>query len=153
MSKFKNALERGKAVRRKREQLAGKEKAKRNSPAADFNVQAKAWLNDIALASLNAAKAEVASEVGIDIEVASLQAEGTIPSLKFQIYRTPPRDKDVTPRTFTVAIDVSGAVSVSAPGIVAKDAGAIADKAAGRFTTLLAGLIEDVVAEGVPGTA
>ena len=150
MSKFKKALERGKAARNEQEQLARKEEAKRTAAAADFNVRAKAWLNDIALASLEAAKSEVASEVAIDIDTTSLQAEGAIPSLRFQIYRM--QDNDVPARTFTVAIDVSGAVSVSAPGVVAKDAGAIADKSPTRFTTMLARLIEDVVAERVPGT-
>ena len=150
MSKFKNALERGKAARRDRGQPARKEEAERKDAEADFNIRARTWLNDIALASLEAAKSEVVGEVAIEIDTASLQGGGAIPSLRFQIYRT--RDNDTAPRTFTVAIDVSGAVSVSAPGIVAKDAGAIADKSATRFTTMLARLIEDVVAERAPGT-
>jgi hypothetical protein len=152
MSKFKNALERGKAARSEQQQLARKEEAQRNAADADFNVQAKAWLYDIALTSLEAAKSEVADEVGIDIDTASLQAKDAIPSLQFRIYRTPLPDSDVVPRTFTVAIDISGAASVSAPGIVAKDAGTIADKSAVRFTTMLARLIEDVVANVAPGT-
>jgi hypothetical protein len=150
MSKFKKALERGTAARRGQEQLARNEKAQRNAAETDFNLRARRWLNDIALASLETAKAEVAGEVAIDIDATSLQAKDAIPSLQFRIYRMPQRDSDVAPRTFTVAIDVSGAVSVSAPGVVAKDAGAIADKSAMRFTTMLAGLIEDIVAEAVP---
>ena len=144
MSKFKNALERGKGARGKQGQQTRKEKAGRDAAAEDFKVRAKAWLKNIAIASLQAAKTDVAGEMTIDIDTAALDADTTTPSVRFQIYRTPKAgEKQVAPKTFTVAVQVDGGVSVSAPGIVAKDAGVIADESAERFTTLLAELIED----------
>ncbi|MER8395989.1 hypothetical protein NKH10_29790 [Mesorhizobium sp. M1340] len=37
---------------------------------ADFSEQAKAWLNDVVIASLEAAKADVAGKVAVDIDTA-----------------------------------------------------------------------------------
>jgi hypothetical protein len=67
MSKFKEALERGKEDRRQQEEHARNEKAERDAPMADFGAQARAWLNDVVVASLEAAKADVAGEVTSDL--------------------------------------------------------------------------------------
>jgi len=148
MSKFKDALERAKKARRDRGRQTGTEKRERDQRAEDFKVRAKAWLENIAIASLEAAKNDVADELTINIDAAALDADSITPSIRFQIYRTPKAgNKQLTPRTFTVAVQVDGAVSVSAPGIVAKDAGVIADESPERFTTLLAELIEDAARE------
>jgi len=144
MSKFKDALERGKKARREQGQLTRKEKAGRDEAVADFKIRAEAWLENIAIASLQAAKTDVADEVTIDIDTTAFEADGMTPFVRFQIYRRPKAgEKQIVSKTFTVAVQVDGGVSVSAPGIVAKDAGVIADESAERFTTLLAELIED----------
>lgn len=144
MAKFKEALERGKKARRQQEEpVGGAEMGKRDAPMADFSEQAKAWLNDVVIASLEAAKADVAGEVAIDIDTAPRrQVKALTPSIRFQIYRK--RELEKTPRrTFTVNVKVSGAVSVSSPGMVTKDVGNIGDRSDLRVRTLIAELIED----------
>lgn len=95
---------------------------------ADFSEQAKAWLNDVVIASLEAAKADVAGEVAVDIDTAPRrQVKALTPSIRFQIYKK--RELEKAPRrTFTVNVKVSGAVSVSSPGMVTKDVGNIGDR-------------------------
>ncbi|MEI9412652.1 hypothetical protein [Mesorhizobium salmacidum] len=138
MPKFKEALDRGKQARREQE-----EKAEQDAPMADFGAQARIWLNDVVVASLEAAKAEVAGEVTVDINTAQRrQVSASTPSIRFQIYRKGGLEKKVR-RTFTVSVHVSGEVSVSAPGIVAKDVGNIGDRSDERFRNLVAELIED----------
>jgi len=144
MSKFKDALERGKKARRVQEQQPRKKGAERDEAATDFKVRARTWLKNIIVRTLEAAKAEVAGEVTINIDTALLDTDRTTPTVRFQIYRMPKSgEKQLAPRTFTVTVDVEGGVLVSAPGMVARDAGVIVDKSAERFTTLVAELIED----------
>jgi hypothetical protein len=140
MSKFKDALDRGKEARREQEGKVRDEKAE--GDVADFGAQARAWLNDVVVASLQTAKADVAGEVTVDIDTAPpRQAKASTPSIRFQIYRK--REEEVVRRTFTVNVQLSGEVSVSSPGIVAREVGNIGEKADERFSTLLAELIED----------
>jgi hypothetical protein len=142
MSKFKEALERGKKARRDQGKDARKEKVDRDAPRADFSTEARAWLNDVVVASLEAAKADVAAEVIIDMDTAPLQTKGPTPSIQFKIYRKQEPEKNVT-KTFTVSVQLDGGVSVSAPGIVAKDVGTIGERSDERFRNLVAELIED----------
>lgn len=140
MSKFKDALDRGKETRREQEGKVRDEKAE--GDVADFGAQARAWLNDVVVASLQTAKADVAGEVTVDVDTAPpRQAKASTPSIRFQIYRK--REEEVVRRTFTVNVQLSGEVSVSSPGIVAREVGNIGEKADERFSTLLAELIED----------
>jgi hypothetical protein len=140
MSKFKDALDRGKEARREQEGKVRDEKAE--GDVADFGAQARAWLNDVVVASLQTAKADVAGEVTVDVDTAQpRQAKASTPSIRFQIYRK--REEEVVRRTFTVNVQLSGEVSVSSPGIVAREVGNIGEKADERFSTLLAELIED----------
>ncbi|AZO00624.1 hypothetical protein EJ066_27860 [Mesorhizobium sp. M9A.F.Ca.ET.002.03.1.2] len=142
MSKFKEAVERGKEARREQEGKVRNEKAE--GDVADFGAQARAWLNDVVVASLQAAKADVAGEVTVDIDTAPpRQAKASTPSIRFQIYRKRGMEEEVVRRTFTVNVQLSGEVSVSSPGIVAREVGNIGDRADQRFSTLLAELIED----------
>jgi hypothetical protein len=149
MSKFKEALERGKEARRDQGKEARrdqgkdgrKEKAGKGA-AADFSTEARAWLNDVVVASLEAAKADVAAEVTIDMDTALLRTTAPTPSVQFQIYRKQGSEKNVT-KTFTVSVQLDGGVSVSALGIVAKDVGNIGDRSDERFRNLVADLIED----------
>ncbi|TIY04553.1 MAG: hypothetical protein E5V18_14725 [Mesorhizobium sp.] len=115
MSKFKEALDRGKEARREQEGKVGNEKTE----GVDFGAQARAWLNDVVVASLEAAKADVA------------------------VYRKRGSEKEEVGRTFTVNVQLSGQVSVSSPGMVAREVGNIGDRTDERFSTLLAELIED----------
>jgi lipoprotein-anchoring transpeptidase ErfK/SrfK len=142
MSRFKEALERGKEARRRQVEHARNAKTERDAPMADFDAQAKAWLNDVVVASLEAAKADVAGEVTIDIDTGPhRRVKASTPSIRFQIYRK--RGEKTVRRTFTVSVQVSGEVSVSAPGIVAKEVGNIGDRSDERFRNLVAELIED----------
>lgn len=143
MSRFKEALERGKEARRRQMVHARNEKTERDAPMADFDAQARAWLDDVVVASLEAAKADVAGEVTVDIDTAPRRVKSSIPSIRFQIYRKRGLEKKVR-RTFTVSVQVSGEVSVSARGIVAKEVGNIGDRSDERFRNLVAKLIEDV---------
>ncbi|PBB20570.1 hypothetical protein [Mesorhizobium sp. WSM4313] len=139
MSKFKEALERGKKAHDQQEQTGDG-----NTPKVDFGVQARAWLTDVVVASLEAAKADVAAEVTIDIESMPRRDVNAIaPSVKFRIYANGGVEKNHT-RAFRVSVSISGEVSVSAPGMVAEDIGHIGDKSDQRFRHLLAKLIEDV---------
>jgi hypothetical protein len=143
MSRFKEALERGKEARRQEVEHARNEKTDQDAPMADFDAQAKAWLNDVVVASLEAAKADVAGEVTVDIDTAPRRrVKASTPSIRFQIYRKRGSEKTVK-RTFTVSVQLSGEVSVSARGIVAKEVGNIGDTSDERFCNLVAKLIED----------
>lgn len=142
MSKFKDALERGKEARREQKQQVGDEEPGREAAAADFSVRARDWLNEVVVASLEVAKAEVVGEVTVDIDTTPLHVKGATPSVRFQIYKAGGL-REVAPRTYKVSVQIDGGVSVSAPGIVAKDAGDIGTKSAERFTTLVAELIEE----------
>ncbi|TIO78795.1 MAG: hypothetical protein E5X74_00595 [Mesorhizobium sp.] len=143
MSKFKDALERGKEARRRQEKHDSNVEAERDALTADFGEQAKVWLNDVAVASLEAAKAEVASEVIVDIDTSPRrEMKASTPSICFQIYSRRESEKAAR-RTFTVKVEVSGAVSVSSPGTVAKDVGNIGDRSDLRFRSLIAELIEE----------
>ncbi|TGQ66211.1 MAG: hypothetical protein E5V49_11550 [Mesorhizobium sp.] len=143
MPKFKEALERGKQARRRQEEHAYNETAEQVAPVTDFGAQARAWLNDVAIASLEAAKADVAGEIAVDIDTAPRrQVKASTPSIRFQIYRKREPEKKIR-KTFTVGVQLSGGVSVSAPGIVAKDVGNIGDRSDERFRNLVAELIED----------
>jgi hypothetical protein len=150
MSKFKDALERGKEARRdqgkdaRRDQGKDgrKEKAGKGAATADFSTAAKAWLNDVVVASLEAAKADVAGEITVDIDTARLQTTAPTPSVQFHIYRKQGPERNAA-KTFTVSVQLDGGVSVSALGIVAKDVGNIGDRSNERFRNLLAELIED----------
>jgi hypothetical protein len=143
MSKFKEALERGKEARRRQLEHARNEKTERDAPVADFDAQARAWLNDVVVASLEAAKADVAGEVTVDMDTAPRRrVKASIPSIRFQIYRKRGLEKKVR-RTFTVSVQVSGEVSVSARGMVAKEVGNIGDRSDERFGNFVAELIED----------
>ena len=135
MPKFKEALERGKGARREQSEPRGN-----GAPVRDFEVEARAWLDEIVIATLKAAQAEVADELNIDIDAGSLRSKRKIPSVRFKIYKK----QDRGGRTFMAAVQVDGGVSVSAPGIVARDAGNIGDRSAERFSNLIAELIEDV---------
>ncbi|RUU96439.1 hypothetical protein EOB36_29900 [Mesorhizobium sp. M6A.T.Cr.TU.017.01.1.1] len=141
MSKFKEALERGKEARREQEGKVGNEKAE----GVDFGAQARAWLNDVVVASLQAAQADVTGEVTVDIDTApGRQAKASTPSIRFQVYRKRGIEgEEVVRRTFTVDVHLSGEVSVSSPGIVAREVGNIGDRTDERFSSLLAELIED----------
>ncbi|PAQ10226.1 hypothetical protein [Mesorhizobium temperatum] len=137
MSKFKEALERGKEAR-EQEGKVRNEKAE----GVDFGAQARAWLNDVVVASLEAAKAEVAGEVTVEMDTAPRrQAKASTPSIRFKVYRK--RGMEAVGRTFTVNVQLSGQVSVSSPGMVAREVGNIGDRTDERFSTLLAELIED----------
>ncbi|RWQ69657.1 MAG: hypothetical protein EOS85_28335 [Mesorhizobium sp.] len=139
MSKFKEALERGKEAREQEEKV-GNEKAE----GVDFGAQARAWLNDVVVASLQAAQADVTGEVTVDIDTApGRQAKASTPSIRFQVYRKRGMEEEVTRRTFTVDVHLSGEVSVSSPGIVAREVGNIGDRSDERFSSLLAELIEE----------
>jgi hypothetical protein len=82
MSRFKEALERGKKARRQQVEHARNEKTGRDAPVADFDAQARAWLNDVVVASLEAAKADVAGEVTVDIDPAPhRRVKASIPSI------------------------------------------------------------------------
>jgi hypothetical protein len=143
MSKFKEALERGKEARRQHVERGRDEKTERDAPVADFDAQARAWLNDVVVASLEAAKADVAGEVTVDIDTPPRRrVKSSIPSVRFQIYRKRGSDKRVR-RTFTASVQLGGEVSVSARGIVAKEVGNIGDRSDTRFRNLVAELIED----------
>jgi hypothetical protein len=143
MSRFKEALERGKEARRQQVEQARNEKTEQDAPTADFNAKAKAWLNDVVVASLEAAKADVAGEVTVDIDTAPhRRVKASTPSIRFQIYRNRGSGKTVR-RTFTVSVQLSGEVSVSARGIVAKEVGNIGNRSDERFCNFIAELIED----------
>ncbi|TIL41780.1 hypothetical protein [Mesorhizobium sp.] len=140
MSKFKDALYRGKEARREQEGKVGNEKAE----AVDFGAQARAWLNDVVVASLETARADVAGEVAVEMDTARRrQAKASTPSIRFRIYRKRGTEKEVVGRTFSVNVQLSGQVSVSSPGMVAREVGNIGDRADERFSSLLAELIED----------
>lgn len=141
MPKFKEALERGKEARREGAGLNLKENGERGAAMADFGAQARAWLDDVVVTTLEAAKAEVAGELTIDIDTPPVRA--LTPSIRFQIYRKRGLGKKVK-RTFTVSVDVGGAVSVSAPGMVAKDVGHIGERSDAGLRNVVAELIEDV---------
>ena len=141
MSKFKEALQRGKKARRDQGKDARKEKVESDAGMADFSTKASAWLNDVVVASLEAAKADVAGEVTVDIDTAQLQTTAPTPSVQFQIYRK--QGPENATKTFTVSVQLDGGVSVSALGIVAKDVGNIGDGSDERFRNLVAELIED----------
>jgi hypothetical protein len=85
MSKFKEALERGKRARRAQGKDARKEKVKSEAAVADFSRKARAWLNDVVVASLEAAKADVSGELTVDMDTAQLQTTAPTPSVQFQI--------------------------------------------------------------------
>jgi hypothetical protein len=143
MSRFKEALERGIEARRRRVEHARNRKTERDASMADFDAQARVWLNEVVVASLEAAKADVAGEVTVDIDTAPhRQVKASTPSIRFQIYRKRGSEKKVR-RTFTVSVHVSGEVSVSARGIVAKEVGNIGDRSDERFRNFVAELIED----------
>lgn len=140
MSKFKEALERGKDAHRQQEKRIRNGKA--DAQAADFGAQARAWLNDIVVASLEAARAEVAGEVTIYIDTTPRgEVKALTPSLRFQIYRE--GLEKTAKKTFTVRVQLSGEASVSSPGMVAEDVGNIGDRSDERFRNLVAKLIED----------
>ncbi|MEI9404130.1 hypothetical protein [Mesorhizobium argentiipisi] len=137
MSKFKEAVERGKRVRRQQEAGAGEA-----ALVMDFGAQAKAWLDEVLVPALEAARAEVAGEVNIDMETTPRpQTKAIAPSVRFKIY--PKGRQQKTPiRTFTVSVPVSGEVSVSAPGMVAEDVGNIWERSDERFRNFLARQLE-----------
>lgn len=140
MSKFKDALDRGKEARREQKGKVGNEKTE----AVDFGAQARAWLNDVVVASLETARADVASDVAVEMDTAPRrQAKASTPSIRFRIHRKRGTEKEVVGRTFTVNVQLSGQVSVSSPGMVAREVGNIGDRADERFSSLLAELIED----------
>jgi hypothetical protein len=62
MSKFKDALERGKEARREQKQQSSEEVADGDAATVDFNVLARSWLKNVIVASLESAKADVAGE-------------------------------------------------------------------------------------------
>ncbi|WP_434724948.1 hypothetical protein [Mesorhizobium sp. RIZ17] len=137
MSKFTEALERGK-------QADGRQSAPAKEQVApvDFGAQARAWLNDVAVAALEAAKAEVAEDVTVDVDTEPLrQDEALAPTVRFQIYRNAEVQAPAG-RTFTISVAVSGEVSVSAPGVVAESVGNIADMSDERFRSFIAKQIE-----------
>jgi hypothetical protein len=136
MSKFKEALERG------NEASLEEEKADRGVDITDFSAQARIWLNDVVVASLEAANAEVAGEMTINIDTGPPRVRASAPSIRFQIHRKRGLGKKVR-RTFTVSVQVGGEVAVSAPGMVAKNVGNIWERSDERFRNALAELIED----------
>ncbi|TPJ88142.1 hypothetical protein FJ434_11715 [Mesorhizobium sp. B2-5-13] len=141
MTKFREALERGKTAYHQQEQDA-------NVPVTDFATKASAWLNDVVVASLEAAKAEVAGEMTIDIDTAPRRRGRVLtPAVRFQIFRKPGLKKTAR-RAFTVNVQLSGEVSVSSPGMVAEAVGNLGDRSGERFRNLVVKLIEDV-ARGV----
>ncbi|MBZ9811096.1 hypothetical protein LB542_15885 [Mesorhizobium sp. BR1-1-9] len=141
MNRFKEALERGKTAHREQEEDG-------NASMADFGTQARAWLNDVVVASLEAARAEVAGEMTIDIDTAPRRRGGVLmPSVRFRLYRKPGLKKTAK-RAFTVNVQLSGEVSVSSPGMVAEAVGNIGDRSPERFRNLVVRLIENV-AKGV----
>ncbi|CDX20560.1 conserved hypothetical protein [Mesorhizobium plurifarium] len=136
MANFKEAVERGKKAPRQQEEDA-------DAPIADFGKQAKAWLDDVVVTSLEAAKAQVAGEMNIDIDAAPQdQDQPLAPSVRFRLFLRPELEKPAK-RTFTVNVQLSGEVSVSSPGMVAENVGNIGDRSGARFRNLLAKLIED----------
>ncbi|PBB94756.1 hypothetical protein [Mesorhizobium sp. WSM3862] len=136
MAKFKEALERGKKAPRQQKEDA-------NATVPDFGTQARAWLDDVVVASLVAAKAEVSGEMTIDIDTAPRGRDKALtPSVRFRIYRKP-EVKNTAGRLFTVNVHVSGEVSVSSPGMVAEDVGNIGNRSGERFRNLVVKLIED----------
>jgi len=140
MARFKEALERGKKARR---ELTRNKQNEANATIEDFGAQARRWLNDVVVTSLEAAKAELAGEITIDIDPAPCRQVGAVtPSVRFQI-RGKPGSKQATIKPFTVSVQVSGEVSVSSPGIVAEDVGNIGDRSDERFRNLVAKLVED----------
>lgn len=135
MANFKEAVERGKKAPRQQEDA--------NAPIADFGKQAKAWLDDIVVTSLEAAKAEVAGEMNIDIDAGPQDQDQVLaPSVRFRLFPKPELEKPAK-RTFMVNVQLSGEVSVSSPGMVAENVGNIGDRSGERFRSLLAKLIED----------
>jgi hypothetical protein len=145
MSKFKEALQRGKEARR--QHVGDVRNEKTDARMANFDAQARAWLNDVVLASLEAAKADLAGELTVDIDTGPhRRVKASTPSVRFRIYKKRGLEKQVR-RTFTVSVQLGGEVSVSARGIVAKQVGNIADRSDERFSNLVAELIEDA-AEG-----
>ncbi|MGX9118166.1 hypothetical protein ACWTU6_16040 [Mesorhizobium sp. BHbsci] len=141
MSKFKEALERGKEAREQERKVRNK---KAEAGVVDFGAQARAWLNHVVVASLEAAKAEVAGEVTVEMDTAPRrQAKASTPSIRFKVYSKQGVEKEEVGRTFTVNVQLSGQVSVSSPGMVAREVGNIGDRTDERFSTLLAELIED----------
>ncbi|MBZ9822045.1 hypothetical protein [Mesorhizobium sp. CA4] len=143
MSKFKEALERGKKARHRQD-----ERADGTTSNADFGARARAWLTEVVVASLEAAKADVAGEVTIDVNpMPRREASAIAPSVEFRIYRNGAGEKSHA-RAFRVSVSISGEASVSAPGMVAEDIGSIADKSDQRFRHLLAKLIEDAARDG-----
>ncbi|WP_027168521.1 hypothetical protein [Mesorhizobium sp. WSM3224] len=145
MSKFKDALERGKKAQRQHEV-----RAEEDAPLADFGAQAKAWLDEVVVAVLKAAKGEVAEDVTIEIDTApDSQVKVVAPSVRFQVYPKG-RDENSAVRTFTVTVPVSGEVSVSAPGMVAEDVGNIGERSDERFRNFLAKLIEEAAKQNHP---
>jgi len=148
MGKFKDALERGKKAHPKRNELTRDGQDGENASMAEFGTRARAWINDVVVASLDAAKAEVAGEVIIDIDTAPRrEVKALTPSVRFQISRMPGSEKSAG-RVFTVNVQLSGEVSVSSPGMVAEDIGNIGDRSDQRFRNLVVRLIEDV-AKGI----
>ncbi|RWB91160.1 MAG: hypothetical protein EOQ52_06960 [Mesorhizobium sp.] len=142
MSKFKDALERGKKAKRHKQS-----RAEGHAPLADFGAQAKAWLDEVVISVLEAAKGEVAEDVNIEIVTApEREVKAIAPSVKFQVYPKR-RDEKTAVRTFTVTVGVSGEVSVSAPGMVAEDVGNIGERSEERFRSFVARLIEEVAKE------
>lgn len=136
MSKFRDAVDRGKQARREQKGKVGK------AEGVDFGAQARAWLDDVVVASLETARSDVAGEVAVEIDTAP-QAKASTPSIRFRIYRKRGTEKEEVGRTFTVNVQLSGQVSVSSPGMVAREVGNIGDRTDERFSTLLAELIED----------
>src|SRR2546423_5747858 len=104
MSKFKEALERGKEAHRQQDRHDGNERAEGDASLPDFVAQARAWLNEVVVRSLEAAKADVAGEVAVDIDTAPGRHVKTTPSIRFQIYRKRELGK-VARRTFTVNVE------------------------------------------------
>ncbi|TPM19224.1 hypothetical protein [Mesorhizobium sp. B2-3-5] len=138
MSKFKEALERGKKAHHQQEDRAGG-----NTPKVDFGAQARAWLGKVVIESLQEAKAEVAGEVTIDIDTTPRrEAKALAPSVRFRIYKNGGLLEKNARRAFRVSVPISGEVLVSAPGMVTEDIGNIADTTDQRFRHLLAKLIE-----------
>ncbi|MEI9419639.1 hypothetical protein O7A70_00365 [Mesorhizobium sp. Cs1299R1N1] len=144
MSKFKDALERGKEAHHRQ-----KERADVVAPTADFGAEARVWLNDVVLTSLEAAKDEVARDVTIQIDTKPhRQVKALAPSVRFQIYTAGGLGKGAR-RTFTISVPISGEVSVSAPGMVAEAVGNIGERSGERFRNWLAKLIEDTAKGGI----
>lgn len=80
MNRFKEALERGKTAPREQEEDG-------NASMADFGTQAR--LNDVVVASLEAARAEVAGEMTIDIDTAPRRRGRVLmPSVRFRLYES-----------------------------------------------------------------